>query len=188
MFAGQSGYLDHALASTVLTPRVTGVREWHINADEPVALDYNVEFKTANQVTTFYAPDAYRSSDHDPVVVDLNLIEPFDWSGFFSPVGELNLVHAGGAIPIKFSLGGNRGLDIFAAGSPSSSVVPCEAVASGTYEPTVSAGASALSYDPVSDRYTYVWKTQKQWAGTCRELRLMLVDGTSHSVTFSFTK
>ena len=35
-----------------LAPRVTGVLEWHINADEPVALDYNVEFKTANQVNT----------------------------------------------------------------------------------------------------------------------------------------
>ena len=67
-------------------------------------------------------------------------------------------------------------------------MVRCEAAASGTYEPTVNAGASALSYDPVSGRYTYVWKTQKQWAGTCRELWLMLVDGTSHSVTFSFTK
>jgi predicted extracellular nuclease len=53
VFDGQSGYLDHALASPVLAPRITGISEWHINADEPVALDYNVEFKTPNQVNTF---------------------------------------------------------------------------------------------------------------------------------------
>ena len=81
MFDGQSGYLDHALASHALTPQVTGITEWHINADEPVALDYNVEFKTANQVNTFYAGDPFRSSDHDPVVVGINLIQPFDVDG-----------------------------------------------------------------------------------------------------------
>ena len=36
-------------------------------------LDYNVEFKTADQVNTFYDPGPYRSSDHDPVVIGLNL-------------------------------------------------------------------------------------------------------------------
>ncbi len=71
MFDGQSGYLDHALANAALTPQVTGVTEWHINADEPIALDYNTNFKTANHINTLFAPDAYRSSDHDPVIIGL---------------------------------------------------------------------------------------------------------------------
>jgi uncharacterized repeat protein (TIGR01451 family) len=53
-----------------LTGQVTGATEWHINADEPSVIDYNVEYKPQD----FYAPDAYRSSDHDPVVVGLNLV------------------------------------------------------------------------------------------------------------------
>jgi predicted extracellular nuclease len=132
VFDGQSGYLDHGLVSGVLAPRVTGVAEWHINADEPVALDYNVEFKTANQLNTFYAPDAFRSSDHDPVVLGINLIQPFTWSGFFSPVGARNTAHAGSAVPIKFSLGGDRGLNVFAPGSPSSAPMACEGTSPGT--------------------------------------------------------
>ena len=73
VFNGAAGYLDHALASPSLAAQATGAVDWHINADEPVVLDYNVEFKTANQINTFYAPDAYRSSDHDPVVIGLDL-------------------------------------------------------------------------------------------------------------------
>ncbi len=69
VFDGQSGYLDHALANAPLAPQVTGVTEWHINADEPIALDYNVNFKSANHINTLYAPTAFRSSDHDPVIV-----------------------------------------------------------------------------------------------------------------------
>ena len=168
VFDGQSGYLDHALASNALAPRVTGVTEWHINADEPIALDYNVEFKTHNQVNTFYAANPFRSSDHDPVVVGINLIEPFSWSGFFSPVGEWNSVKAGRAVPLKFSLGGNRGLDIFSAGSPSSAQASCEGTVSGPSEPTVTPGGSSLTYDASSDSYTYVWRTQQEWSGTCR--------------------
>ena len=77
VFQGQSGYLDHALANPVLQPLVTGVTEWHINADEPVALDYNLEWtstiaKNANQQITLYAPDAFRSADHDPLIAGLN--------------------------------------------------------------------------------------------------------------------
>ena len=74
VFGAQSGYIDHALATGALAEQVTGVAEWHINADEPVVLDYNTEFKTQNQIdNTFYAPDAYRASDHDPLVVGLSL-------------------------------------------------------------------------------------------------------------------
>lgn len=71
VFGGQSGYLDHALANASLTSQVSGATEWHINADEPIALDYNVEFKTPNHVNTLYAPTPYRAADHDPVLVGL---------------------------------------------------------------------------------------------------------------------
>jgi predicted extracellular nuclease len=73
VFQGQSGYLDHALATSGLASQVNGVAEWHINCDEPVALDYNVEFKSAGQVTSFYGTEPYRSSDHDPVIIGLTL-------------------------------------------------------------------------------------------------------------------
>ncbi|MCB8939609.1 MAG: ExeM/NucH family extracellular endonuclease [Ardenticatenaceae bacterium] len=73
VFEGQAGTLDYALASPSLTAQVNSVTEWHINSDEPRALDYNEEFKTANQISLYYNADPYRSSDHDPVVVGLNL-------------------------------------------------------------------------------------------------------------------
>lgn len=72
-FDGQWGALDHALANGGLAGLVAGADKWHINADEPTVLDYNVEFKTAGHVASLYAPDAFRSSDHDPVLVGLNL-------------------------------------------------------------------------------------------------------------------
>jgi predicted extracellular nuclease len=76
VFDGQWGYLDHALASSSLTSQVAGVGEWHINADEPSVLDYNTDFKTAGQVTSLYSADEFRVSDHDPVLIGLNLTAP----------------------------------------------------------------------------------------------------------------
>ncbi|HRV94622.1 MAG TPA: ExeM/NucH family extracellular endonuclease, partial [Anaerolineae bacterium] len=73
VFDGQWGYLDHALGSASLSPQVVGVTEWHINADEPSVLDYNVNFKSAGQIVNLYSPDQYRVSDHDPVLIGLDL-------------------------------------------------------------------------------------------------------------------
>lgn len=70
VFDNEAGALDHAFASRTLGPQVTGVAVWHTNADEPVAFDYNTEFKTDDR----YAPTPYRASDHDPVVVGLALV------------------------------------------------------------------------------------------------------------------
>jgi predicted extracellular nuclease len=81
VFDGQAGYLDHALASQGLVPQVKGTADWHINADEPIALDYNTEFKSAGQVISFYNSDAYRSSDHDPLIVSLKLVIDLDGDG-----------------------------------------------------------------------------------------------------------
>jgi predicted extracellular nuclease len=75
-FDGQWGYLDHALASGSLAAKVAEVVEWHINADEPAVLDYNTNFKNAGQQASLYAPDAFRSSDHDPVIVGINVQTP----------------------------------------------------------------------------------------------------------------
>jgi uncharacterized protein len=69
VFNGETGALDHAYASDTLKSQVTGVAVWHINADEPTAIDYNTEFKTDDR----YAPTPFRASDHDPVIVGLTL-------------------------------------------------------------------------------------------------------------------
>ncbi len=73
VFRGQAGTLDHALSNPDLTEQVTGAAIWHINADEPRVLDYNEEYKSPDQINKLYAPDQYRASDHDPVLVGLNL-------------------------------------------------------------------------------------------------------------------
>lgn len=73
VYMGETGYLDHALADAGLESAILGAGEWHINADEPRALDYNTEYKSEGQIDSFYAADAYRASDHDPVWVDLAL-------------------------------------------------------------------------------------------------------------------
>jgi predicted extracellular nuclease/endonuclease I len=70
-FRGLLGYLDHALANNKALAKVVDVTEWHINADEPISLDYNVEFKAPANVAGYYADDAYRMSDHDPVLIAL---------------------------------------------------------------------------------------------------------------------
>lgn len=75
VYSAESGYLDHALATAALTAKVQQVEELHINADEPRALDYNQEYKSAAQIAGFYNPDPYRSSDHDPLRVDMQPVE-----------------------------------------------------------------------------------------------------------------
>ncbi|HSL43821.1 MAG TPA: ExeM/NucH family extracellular endonuclease [Anaerolineales bacterium] len=82
VFDGMSGYLDHALATASLDTQVTGVTEWHINADEPSVIDYNTEFKPQD----LYTPTPYRSADHDPVIVGLNL------TGTTTPTGTIVIV------------------------------------------------------------------------------------------------
>ncbi len=72
LFDGQLGYLDYAMASQSMLGQVIGVRAWHINADEPDLIDYDTTFKLPAQ-DALYAPDEFRSSDHDAVVVGLLL-------------------------------------------------------------------------------------------------------------------
>ena len=70
VYKGRTGSLDHALASKNMAKQLTQFQHWAINADEPAVLDYNTEFKSKAQQQSLYAPDPFRSSDHDPVLID----------------------------------------------------------------------------------------------------------------------
>lgn len=74
VFDGQLGYLDHALANGALASEISGVTIWHINADEANLIDYDMSYKKPAQ-DAIYAPDAYRSSDHDPVLIGLDVCD-----------------------------------------------------------------------------------------------------------------
>ena len=76
VFGGEAGYLDHALATASLDEQMAGAAVWHANADEPVVLDYNLDGKN-EAADALYRNDAFRSADHDPIVVALDLAPTF---------------------------------------------------------------------------------------------------------------
>lgn len=113
----------------------------------------------------------------------------FDFGGFLSPVNPrptFNVAKAGSALPVKFSLGGNQGLDILETGSPASMSVACSnsAPTEAVSETTTLGGG--LRYDADTEQYIYVWKTDRAWTGTCRQLSIALIDGTAHTAQFKF--
>ena len=112
----------------------------------------------------------------------------YEWEGFFPPVKDgFNIVKAGRAIPVKFSLSGDQGLDIFEDGYPTSVEINCETEYPNdlTIIGTETVEDSNLCYDDIADQYIYVWKTDKSWTG-CRRLEVKLKDGTLHYANFNF--
>ena len=91
---------------------------------------------------------------------------------------------ASSAVPVTFSLGGNRGTAIFSAGSPTVQQISCT-----TRAPIGSATAATgtLAYNATTGRYTYTWQTSSTWATTCQQLVVVLGDGTRHPANFRFT-
>lgn len=78
VFDGEAGSLDHAIGTPELNAVVTGASVWHINADEPSIIDYNLEFKQPACGTCgpdYFTATPYRSSDHDPLLIGLSLVK-----------------------------------------------------------------------------------------------------------------
>jgi predicted extracellular nuclease len=189
VFDGQWGYLDHALSTDSMASQVADVAEWHINADEPAVLDYNTDFKSAGQVQSLYAPDEFRISDHDPVLVDLDLTVPFAFTGFFSPVAsppDDNSVKPGSAVPVKFDLGGFQGEDVVSSARTIQVDCATRTPVIGSSRPAPANGGS-VQYDAATDTYTYVWKSDRGLKGTCQELALALSDDSGHVAYFRLT-
>ncbi|HEY0661424.1 MAG TPA: HYR domain-containing protein, partial [Lysobacter sp.] len=177
----------------------TGNSSAVVNYDKPVASDLvdgpvfvtcapasASTFNVGNTTVTCSATDAAGNTATSTFAV----IVSYSFNGFFRPIDNLpviNVVKAGSAIPVKFDLGGNQGLNIFAPGFPASVSASCSASATDAIEETVTAGGSSLSYDAGTGHYIYVWKTEKSWTG-CRQLQVKLKDGSSRWATFSFTR
>lgn len=151
IFDSYSGSLDHILATASLTAQTTGVTKWHINADEPFVIDYNLEFKGAVDGTSpdYYAANPYRSSDHDPIIVGLNLqpippmvvnLSPADDATGVSPATNLVITFD---MPVQAGTGnitisdGVTTLVIPAAGSADATVTYNAATNQVTINPTV---------------------------------------------------
>ena len=115
----------------------------------------------------------------------------FDFTDFFQPVDmdKLNIAKAGSAIPVKFSLGGDKGLAILKSGFPKATKIACDtSEPTDEIETTVNAGSSSLTYDALAGQYVYVWKTAKATATSCYRFDLGLVDGSAHSFEVKLLK
>ncbi|MFD3443321.1 ExeM/NucH family extracellular endonuclease [Microbacteriaceae bacterium 4G12] len=129
-FGGAVGSLDHIFVSDEAAGTIAGSDVWNINAYESVALEYS---RYNYNVSDLYEPDAYRSSDHDPILVgldltgeriDVNLLNINDFHGridqntvnFAATVESLR--QAGGEDETLFlSAGDNIGASLFASAS-----------------------------------------------------------------------
>lgn len=164
-------------------------------------LDNDGSFETSGQSVAFSAaeleaPSVYtitvRATDSGGLTAtdQTTVTVTYIFTGFFQPIDNLpvlNMINAGRSIPVKFSLSGDQGLNIFDAGYPKSEQVPCDSTAPvDGIEETVTAGSSSLTYDPSTDQYKYVWQTDQAWTNTCRQLVLKLNDGTYHRANFKF--
>lgn len=164
-------------------------------------LDGDGTFETAGQTATFSAvgivapasrtisvrgSDPGGLADNDAATVDIT----WPTGGFGPPIGDGSgpvVAKAGSVIPVKFSLGGDRGLDILRAGYPASQAYTCgSALPPDASEPAASVGPGGLRYDGGSDMYSFLWKTDKAWKDTCRVFAVGLQDGTNLTVGFQF--
>jgi hypothetical protein len=146
-------------------------------------------FKLGTTVVNYSASD----SRGNKVEKSFKVTVKYNFSGFFKPVemgsDVVNVVKAGSAVPLKFSLSGYQGMSVFVPGYPMA--------ITGVYQPDMdfevmptieTAGKSGLSYDALTDQYTYVWKTDKAWAGNSKILVVKFSDGTVQTVNFKFNK
>jgi hypothetical protein len=212
-----SGSDTHSWQDLMFNPAVpiqaghTYVASYHLS-DTQYALQYDffaASGYTIGPITALSSPDSSGNGvycyDNDPsncaafpvnTYRDTNYwVTPlweYNFAGFFQPVDNaptLNVAKAGSAIPVKFGLGGNQGLDIFRTGYPRVTTVSCSPSApEDVIESTVMAGGSSLQYDPTTNQYSYVWKTSSSSAGTCVQFDLGLNDGSTHTFLVEFKK
>ena len=172
-----------ALTATVLDAPAHGSVD--LNPDGSFSYQPDEGFVGSDSFT-YVANDG--TIDSVPATVTIGVHYAF--GEFLAPIdsgGVLNIVKAGQGVPVKFSLGGDYGLDVLQSATPST--IACDSASqTDTVETTTTADASRLSYNAATGVYTYVWKTDKAWANSCVMLTVTLADGVSHTALFKFTR
>lgn len=192
---GESGVYYDVATSAAFAGQIALCFSWEEGQfeDENRIKLFHFENGSWNDVTTLLDTGLNKACGRVSSLSPFGLFEAVPWfSGFFSPVDNVptrNIVKAGAAVPVKFSMNGYWGVGVIDAGYPASQQIQCATGAPvDVITETVNAGSSSLSYDSLTDRYKYVWKTDKSWANSCRRLQLRLRDGSVHSADFGFTK
>jgi Bacterial pre-peptidase C-terminal domain len=117
----------------------------------------------------------------------------YDFEGFLWPVRNrphLNEWKAGAVVPIRFELGGNHGLEVIEEGWPQVAQIEC----GSAEEPAAGEPARhprwfrELVYRKRKQRYVFLWKTERDWSGSCRQFMLKLDDGTVKRANFKFVR
>ena len=111
----------------------------------------------------------------------------YTFTGFFDPIANppsRNVANAGSAVPVGFSLNGFKGPNPFKVASQQVDCASGQGI--GTLVAASAVGGSGIQYDAVNDVYQYNWKTDRQYAQTCRQLVVTLNDGTNHTAYFEF--
>jgi hypothetical protein len=208
--SGTHGWQDLMFSTPVpIQAGQTYVASYHVS-DAQYAFQYGffaTSGDTVGPITALSSPDSsgngvycYQNDPTNCAVFPVNTyrdtnywVTPlwqYNFSGFFQPVDNtptVNIAKAGSAIPVKFSLGGDQGLNVFQPGYPQVTTVSCSTSApTDVIQTTVTAGSSSLQYDSTADQYTYVWKTNSNWAGTCVQFDLGLNDGSTHTFLVQF--
>lgn len=129
---------------------------------------------------------------YNPAKARVRIDVRYPFEGFFPPVLDppaRNRVKAGRVVPISFELGGDQGLRILAKGSPRVERIPCGSGAAESKldgERAKRAPSNPLRFEAATGRYTFLWKTHAEWAGSCRSFSLELIDGSVHRAEFRF--
>jgi len=161
-------------------------------------LDNNGTFETPGQSVTFSAAALTAPGTHLvkvqgtdagglTSVSESSVAVIYNFVGFFRPIKNLpsvNKVDEGETVPVRFSLSGDQGLNIFAAGYPKIQFISCRT--SAPLGDPIATTAKSLTYNARTDQYTYLWKTGKNWEHKCGVLQIQLNDGTTHTALFKF--
>jgi uncharacterized repeat protein (TIGR01451 family) len=131
------------------------------------------------------------SSDPDTTLFQTGATQQiYNWSGFFSPTQNppvVNSTKAGSQVPLKFSLGGNFGTNVFASGFPQQQPVDCTTLIPNGSPAIIPPTGFTLNFNIGSSQYNFNWKSDPAWAGTCRLISLELNDGSApHAAYFQF--
>jgi predicted extracellular nuclease len=194
-FAGEFGHLDHALATSGFNTQVLSAATWHVNSDEPVYYDYNVENKSAAQ-QAINVGTPYRYSDHDPVVIGVNLTAPPTIT--VAPTSQTGSVD-GGSVTLSVSAIGfpgptyqwrKDGAAIDGATNASLTFATPHVSDSGSYDVVITNAYGSVTSDPVTLTINPATASislsdlEQLYDGTARPVSVTTSPAVSYTVTY----